>query len=232
MSNALRTKLSPTPGRKADEVVIASTPKSTPWRVLMVGPTAGSLIENNYLLLNLNPPCAIADTSWIQPGKAAWDWWSGSYAKDVDFEPGMNTATMKHYIDFAAAQPARIHAGRRRLVSVGKSRAVGRHLELSPRGEHPRNHRLRQAEGRQDTALGRLAAAEQKDGRGVRSVREMGRLGRENRLHEPRRPGDGPVLRSLRSQGGRASADGRFPRGLQGNRPAAAPIRICSPAKA
>ncbi len=103
MANALRTKLSPTPGRKPDEVVIATTPKATPWRVLMVGPTAGSLIEHNYLLLNLNPPCTLADTSWIEPGKAAWDWWSGSYAKDVNFKPGMNTATMKHYIDFAAA---------------------------------------------------------------------------------------------------------------------------------
>jgi alpha-glucosidase len=103
MKNALRTKLSPTPGRKADEVVVCATPKATPWRVLLIGPTAGSLIENNYLLLNLNPPCKIADTSWIQPGKAAWDWWSGSYAKDVKFQPGMNTATMKHYIDFAAA---------------------------------------------------------------------------------------------------------------------------------
>ena len=118
-------KLSPTPGRKPEEVVIAATPKATPWRVLMIGPTAGSLIENNYLLLNLNPPCALADTSWIQPGKAAWDWWSGSYAKDVDFKPGMNTATMKHYIDFAAAQPARIHAGRRRLVSE-RERPSGR----------------------------------------------------------------------------------------------------------
>jgi alpha-glucosidase len=103
VANGLWTKLSPTPGRKPDEVVIATTPKTTPWRVLMVGPTAGSLIEHNYLLLNLNAPCALADISWIEPGKAAWDWWSGSYAKDVNFQPGMNTATMKHYIDFAAA---------------------------------------------------------------------------------------------------------------------------------
>jgi alpha-glucosidase len=103
MTNAIRTKLSPTPGRKAEEVVLATTPKATPWRVLLVGPTAGSLIESNYLPLNLSPPCALADASWIQPGKAAWDWWSGSYATDVPFKPGMNTATMKHYIDFAAA---------------------------------------------------------------------------------------------------------------------------------
>jgi alpha-glucosidase len=101
--HGLISKLSPTPGRKPDETVIGKTPKSTPWRVLMIAPTPGRLIETNYLILNLNPPCALPDTSWIQPGKAAWDWWSGSYAKDVDFKPGMNTLTMKHYIDFAAA---------------------------------------------------------------------------------------------------------------------------------
>ncbi|MBN2579069.1 MAG: glycoside hydrolase family 97 protein [Pirellulales bacterium] len=102
-AHALRCRLSPTPGRKADQVVVGTTPAATPWRVLMIAPTPGRLIENNYLILNLNPPCALADTSWIQPGKAAWDWWSGSFAKDVDFKPGMNTPTMKHYIDFAAA---------------------------------------------------------------------------------------------------------------------------------
>ncbi len=52
--------------------------------------------------MNLNPPSALSDTSWIKPGKAAWDWWSGSYASGVSFKPGMNTATMEHYIDFAS----------------------------------------------------------------------------------------------------------------------------------
>ena len=101
--NALVSKLSPAPDRKVEEVVIGATPKATPWRVLLLSPTPGGLIESNYLLLNLNPACALADTSWIKPGRAAWDWWSGSYATGVDFKPGMNTATMKHYIDFAAA---------------------------------------------------------------------------------------------------------------------------------
>lgn len=41
----------------------------TPWRVIMLGRSAGDLLENNYLLLNLNEPCAIEDTSWIKPGK-------------------------------------------------------------------------------------------------------------------------------------------------------------------
>jgi alpha-glucosidase len=101
--NALTVKLSTPPSRKAEEAVVGTTPKTTPWRVVMVAPTPGRLIENSYLVLNLSAPCAIADTSWIKPGKAAWDWWSGSYATGVRFQPGMNTATMKHYIDFAAA---------------------------------------------------------------------------------------------------------------------------------
>lgn len=73
----------------------------TPWRVLMLGDTPGALIESN-LIANLNPPTPIADTSWIKAGKTAWDWWSGSVAPDVP-DAGMNTATIRRYIDHAAA---------------------------------------------------------------------------------------------------------------------------------
>ncbi|HMD85385.1 MAG TPA: glycoside hydrolase family 97 protein [Terriglobia bacterium] len=89
-------------GPGSEDVVVGRTPKATPWRVMLINPRAGGLIESNYLILNLNPPSVLADTTWIQPGKAAWDWWSGRYARNVNFEPGMNTATMMHYIDFAA----------------------------------------------------------------------------------------------------------------------------------
>ncbi|MEO0333401.1 MAG: glycoside hydrolase family 97 catalytic domain-containing protein, partial [Bacteroidota bacterium] len=41
----------------------------TPWRVVMAGQTAGEILENNYLLLNLNEPNKIDDNSWIRPGK-------------------------------------------------------------------------------------------------------------------------------------------------------------------
>jgi alpha-glucosidase len=85
-----------------DDLVAGSTPKATPWRVLMVNPRAGGLIESSDLILNLSAPCALADISWIKPGKSAWDWWSGRFARDVNFQPGMNTATLEHYLDFAA----------------------------------------------------------------------------------------------------------------------------------
>jgi len=75
-------------------LVVGETPRSSPWRVLMVGREPGRLIESD-LILNLAAPCQLSDTSWIKPGKMAWDhWWSG----DVK----MDTATIKEYIQLAA----------------------------------------------------------------------------------------------------------------------------------
>jgi alpha-glucosidase len=98
---ALRAELSSRMGNAAIAVE-ADAPVTTPWRVLMIANDPGRLIESN-IVLNLNAPSKIADTSWIKAGKSAWDWWSGEAAPSVSFKPGMNTATMKHYIDFASA---------------------------------------------------------------------------------------------------------------------------------
>lgn len=49
--------------------VKAGTPYTTPWRVVLIGESPGQLLEHNYLILNLNEPCAIDDVSWIKPGK-------------------------------------------------------------------------------------------------------------------------------------------------------------------
>jgi alpha-glucosidase len=99
-SPTLVSKLSPS--SKGDEVAVrASLPHTSPWRAVMIGDEPGSLIEST-LILNLNEPSAIRDTSWIKAGKTAWDWWSGQMAASVRFKTGMNNATMKHYIDFAS----------------------------------------------------------------------------------------------------------------------------------
>jgi len=44
-------------------------PASTPWRFIMAGTKIGDILENNYLLLNLNEPNQLHDVSWIKPGK-------------------------------------------------------------------------------------------------------------------------------------------------------------------
>jgi alpha-glucosidase len=99
--HGLVSRLSPFGGREEGSAVSARAPHASPWRVVMIGDAPGRLIEST-LLLNLNEPNAIRDPSWIKPGKAAWDWWSGQQATGVSFKTGMNDATMKHYIDFAA----------------------------------------------------------------------------------------------------------------------------------
>jgi len=101
MPHTLRTLLSPrldNPG----VCVTSRTPRYSPWRVMMIASQPGDLIESN-LIANLNKSCAIRDTSWIKPGRCAWDWWwSGSYAPDAGFKLGPNDKTMKYFIDFAA----------------------------------------------------------------------------------------------------------------------------------
>lgn len=99
-AKALEARLSP----RIDEPglsVSGQTPVTTPWRVVMISNAVGRLIESQ-IVNNLNPPSAIADTSWIKPGKASWDWWSGPAADGVTFKVGSNTDTAKHYIDFSA----------------------------------------------------------------------------------------------------------------------------------
>jgi alpha-glucosidase len=85
----------------ANVAVVVKTPAPSPWRVLMIADAPGRLIESQ-IVNNLNPPPAFADTSWIKPGKASWDWWSGPYDENVTFKPGKNLETAKHYVDFAA----------------------------------------------------------------------------------------------------------------------------------
>lgn len=90
-----RMKLSPASGRpyglvgSLSSTVEAALPLTTPWRVVMIAESAGGLLENNDVLLNLNAPCAIRDTSWIRPGK-------------VIREVTLTTDGGKQCVDFAA----------------------------------------------------------------------------------------------------------------------------------
>jgi alpha-glucosidase len=96
----LTARLSPLP-REPKVAVRVALPHASPWRVVMVGDRVGRLVESD-LVLNLSDPCAIRDTSWIKPGKTAFPWWNGYFEENVSFKPGLNTATMKYYIDFCA----------------------------------------------------------------------------------------------------------------------------------
>lgn len=76
----------------------------SPWRTVIVVQKATDLLLSR-IMLNLNDPCKIEDTSWIKPGKYIGIWWS-IHKKKNTWEMGPNhgatTANVKRYIDFAA----------------------------------------------------------------------------------------------------------------------------------
>lgn len=92
--------LSPLPGQTKLKMR-GRAPHASPWRIIMVGDEPGRLIESN-VVMNLSEPCAIADTSWIKPGKVSFLWWNGYVVAAPDKVGPLNTATLLQYIDFAA----------------------------------------------------------------------------------------------------------------------------------
>jgi alpha-glucosidase len=90
------------PVREREEFIAKTKGTRTyPWRIFAIADTDGELITNQltYLLASEN---VIENTSWIQPGKVAWDWWNANNVYGVDFRAGFNTETYKYYIDFAS----------------------------------------------------------------------------------------------------------------------------------
>ena len=99
------------------------TPYHTPWRTIMISDDARDILASR-LILNLNDPCALPDTSWIKPVKYIGVWWemitgksSWAYTNDlptidldkVDYKKtkpngthAANNQKVRRYIDFAA----------------------------------------------------------------------------------------------------------------------------------
>ena len=85
----------------ADYIAVTSGTRTFPWRVLGIVDHDGDLITNQLVYL-LESTSKLQDTSWIQPGKVAWDWWNDWNIYGVDFQAGINTKTYEYYVDFAA----------------------------------------------------------------------------------------------------------------------------------
>lgn len=102
----------------ADGVKVkTSVPFVTPWRTVQIGESPGDLIESN-LIVNLNDPSVLDDTSWIEPMKYTGIWWEmhvgksswnigelaeGSYGEiGAESNHGATTDNAKRYIDFTS----------------------------------------------------------------------------------------------------------------------------------
>ena len=84
-----------------EEYIARDANAQLPWRVIAVAGNDAELAASD-IVFRLGKPLRIADTSWIKPGKVAWDWWNAWNLYGVDFRAGINNETYKYYIDFAA----------------------------------------------------------------------------------------------------------------------------------
>ena len=94
-------RLNLVPTKRADYIAKFVKQQSLPWRAVVITERDADILSCD-MAQRLAPACRIADTSWIKPGKVAWDWWNNCNITGVDFLSGMNTNTYLYYIDFAA----------------------------------------------------------------------------------------------------------------------------------
>ena len=100
-NGALSTYL--TPWLNSEVKAYISTPFKTPWRMVVLTNSLPELVASR-IMLNLNEPCAIDDTSWIKPTKFMGIWW-GMHIKTMTWEQGKThgatTTNMERYMRFA-----------------------------------------------------------------------------------------------------------------------------------
>ena len=91
------------PWKNGDKVRVGET-RVSPWRAIIIGRKAADILLSR-MVLNLNDPCKIEDTSWLKPAKYVGIWWAmqkqlWTWAQGE--RHGATTANTKRYIDFAA----------------------------------------------------------------------------------------------------------------------------------
>ncbi|MEP4077232.1 glycoside hydrolase family 97 N-terminal domain-containing protein [Haloferula sp.] len=132
---------------------LPSLPYTMPWRVVMIGDTAGQLLDSD-LIVNLNPKADKSEFDWVKSGVCLWDWRVSGYTTKDGFTYGQNPESWTRLIDFAAetglpyvmidanwygpeheATSDPINGGQaaeiRKLVKYGEERGVGLILYLN-----------------------------------------------------------------------------------------------------
>lgn len=86
---------------REDYIAKTDGKRTFPWRILAITTDDRQMPVNN-LVYALATPSRVADSSWVKPGKAAWEWWNDWGLHGVPFKAGINNDTYMYFIDFAA----------------------------------------------------------------------------------------------------------------------------------
>ena len=149
-----------------------SVPFETPWRVIMISQDLGDIVESD-MVRSLNEPNRLDDTSWIQPGRASWSWWS-------DHASSRSARKMREFVDLAAEMDweySLIDANWntiegdsvKQLVDYANSKGVGILMWYNSGGPH--NEVPEQPRGIMDDAEKRRAEFQKLQEWGVRGIK-------------------------------------------------------------
>jgi alpha-glucosidase len=118
--------------------VMGTTPMTTPWRVIMIADSPGKLLEQNYIIQNLNDPCVLTDTSWIKPGKvirsglstqdgkACIDFAVKRNLQYIEFDAGWYGSESNPSSDARAVEPSRQRSlNLPEVIAYGKEKGIG-----------------------------------------------------------------------------------------------------------
>jgi hypothetical protein len=117
----------------------STLPWATPWRVILIGQTLDTVVQST-MVTDLSAPCAIEDTSWIKPGRAAWSWWSDhdsprDYQKQIEFIDLAAEMGWEYYL--VDANWTFMDGGNvREMARYAESKGVGLLLWYNSGGEH------------------------------------------------------------------------------------------------
>lgn len=113
----------------APQAAAITLPWTSPWRVLIIGSTLGTIVEST-MVTDLAQPQAFGDVSWIKPGRVSWSWWS-DMTSPRDYQkvfPFVDLASRLHWeyslLDAGWQQMAN-GGDATELVEYAKARGVG-----------------------------------------------------------------------------------------------------------
>ncbi len=136
--------------KETETKVHKKLPFQSPWRVVMMAKDEGELLENNYIIQNLNDPSEIADESWIKPGKvlrettlttkgayAAIDFVASHNMQYIMFDAGWYGNEMKNSSDATTVtlDPKRSKGplDMQAVIAYGKEKGIGLILYINRR---------------------------------------------------------------------------------------------------
>ena len=144
-ASVFEARLTPLPASNASTpgaAVIREAPAMSPWRVAICADAQLGLLQNNDIIVNLNPPPEEGlDFSWVKPGVSSWDWW-------VDSNNSLSTELAMKLVDFAAEMGWQYHTIDGGWYGFARRPNHGPNVKLEPRKSFDLEKVVRRATGK------------------------------------------------------------------------------------